>query len=147
MINPSKYIRKAYLQLLSGLTSGSVPVPVFDRRIPISTPTPSTRVIITSQTNSITRENKCGHSWECTIILDVITEQDISFVNSAIVDDIEEQISNAIDTWTNTGQDISIPPFTVYHTTFQSSTDFELEFDTTTIIRRVIRYVHILNGI
>lgn len=147
MVSPSKYIRKAYLQLLGGLTSGSIPVTVFDRRIPISIPIPATRVIITSQTNAIARENKCGHSWECTIILDVVTEQDISFVNSAIVDDIEEQISNAIDTWTASGEDISIPPFTVYHTTFQSSTDFELEFDTTTTIRRVIRYVHILNGI
>lgn len=148
MINPDKYVRKAYLAALGNITLGSVHIPIFDRRVPINiNPIPLTRIIISSQTKSSSSDTKCGHGWECSILLDVISEQNVSFVNTSIVDDIEEQISNQIDIWQATGDEILIPPFVCYYTKFSDSHDIELETDITTIIRKLIRYTHRLNSI
>lgn len=148
MINPDKYIRRAYLIALANISSGSVSVPVFDRRVPISVkPIPSTRIIISSQTKSIADETKCGHGWDCSILLDIISEQNISFVNTAIVDDIEEQISNMIDLWQASKGELLIPPFKCYRTAFSDSHDMDLETPTLTIIRKVIRYTHRINSL
>lgn len=147
-VNPDKYIRRAYLIALTNVSMGSVAVPVFDRRVPINIkPIPSTRIIISSQSKQAFNETKCGHGWECSVLLDIITEQNNSFVNTAIVDDIEQQISDQIDIWQAKGHDILIPPFTCYYTRFSDSHDIELETPTTTIIRKLIRYTHRLNSI
>lgn len=148
MKNPDKFVRKAYLIALSNVVMGSIPVPVYDKRVPINVkPIPTTRIILSSQTKRIDTETKCGHGWECSMLLDIISEQNISFVNTAIVDDIEEQISDLMDIWQAQGHEILIPPFVVYHTTFSDSHDIELETDTTTIIRKLVRYTHRLNSI
>lgn len=148
MVNPDKYIRKAYLIALANISSGSLSVPVFDRRVPINTkPIPALRIIISSQTKQTADETKCGHGWECTVLLDIIAEQNISYVNTAIVDDIEEQISNMIDLWQASKTELLIPPFKCYRTYFSDSHDIELETPTTTIIRKLIRYTHRINSI
>lgn len=145
-INPSKYIRKAYISAFGSVGIGSVTIPIYDRRVPISiNPIPLIRIIISSQTTRITDENKCDHGWECSILLDIITEQSISFVNSSIVDDIEEQIMTTIDLWSSNKTELQIPPFICYHTTFSDSHDIEIETPTTTLIRRLIRVTHRLN--
>jgi len=142
MLNPNKYVRKAYLTLLSGIS-----VPIFNRRIPINLTIPATYILISSQSTNISRENKCGHGWEVSVTLDIVSTQDVSFVDVGKVDDIEQEISDRLDLWTNSQTEIEIPPFVVYHTTFQNSQDFELETDTQTQLRKVVRYNHILNGI
>lgn len=143
MKNPSKYIRKAYLALLADIGT-----PIYDRRVPKDvTPIPATRVIISSQTNSPSNQTNCGRGWTCSILLDIINEQPTGYVNSATIDDIEELISNRIDLWTASHTDISIPPFTVYQTQFSDSHDIEIETQTVTIARRVIRYTHRINGL
>ena len=148
MVTPDKYIRRAYLIALANVSSGSVSVPIYDRRVPVNViPTPATRIIISSQTKQIANETKCGHGWQCSILLDVISEQNNSFVNTAIVDDIEEQISDQIDIWQAKDHDIKIPPFVCYRTLFSDSHDIEIETPTTTIIRKLIRYTHTLNSI
>jgi len=142
MLNPNKYVRKAYLTLLAGIS-----VPIFNRRIPINLTIPETYILISSQSTNISRENKCGHGWEVSVTLDIVSTQDVSFVDVGKVDDIEQEISDRLDLWTNSQTEIEIPPFVVYHTTFQNSQDFELETDTQTQLRKVVRYNHILNGI
>lgn len=148
MVSPDKHIRKAYLQYLSNITSGSLTIPVFDRRVPVSTiPIPATRIIISSQTKRANSETKCGHGWECSVLLDIISEQNVSFVNTAIVDDIEEQISDQLDIWQATHAEILIPPFKCYYTRLTDTHDIELETPTTTIIRKLVRYTHRLNSL
>lgn len=148
MKNPDKYVRKAYLAALGNITLGSVHIPVFDERVPINIkPIPLTRIIISSQDKTRDSETKCGHGWECSILLDVISEQNVSFVNASIVDDIEEQISNQIDIWQAIRNEILMPPFVCYYTKFSDSHRIVLETDTTTIIRKLIRYTHRLNSI
>ena len=147
MVNPSKYIRKAYLSALGSVGIGSVTIPIFDKRVPINVSVPPTRIIISTQTTRIADENKCDHGWECSIVLDVISEQPISFVNSSIVDDIEGQIMTNIDLWSASKAELMIPPFICYHTTYSDSHDIEIDTPTTTIIRRIIRITHRLNNI
>lgn len=143
MKNPSKYVRKAYLTLLADIGT-----PIYDRRLPKNiTPIPATRVIISSQTNSPSNLTNCGRGWTCSILLDIINEQPTGYVNSAVIDDIEELISNRIDIWTSSHTDIEIPPFTVLQTNFSDSHDVEIETPTVTISRRIIRYTHRLNGL
>lgn len=148
MVSPDKYIRKAYLNALSSITSGSINIPVFDRRMPINIkPIPQTRIIISSQTKRSSSESKCGHGWECSMLLDIISEQNVSFVNMAVVDDIEEQINDQIDLWQASHREFYIPPFVCYYTRFSDSHDIELETPTTTIIRKLVRYTHRLNSL
>lgn len=146
MLNPTKYVRAAYISLLGGISSGSMPVPIFDKLIPSSTPIPPIRILIETQTSAITAENKCGHQWLCTILLDIIYEQNTSFVNSATLDDIEQQISDIIDLWTSGRIEVAIPPFIVNHTTFAGSHSIEVQTPTLTITRRLVRYQHRLSG-
>jgi len=147
MKSPDKWIRKAYLLALGNVTIGSVNIPVFDRRVPIDIPQPETYVVISSQTKQIADENKCGHGWNCSVLLDIFSQQPTSFVNMQIVDDIEEQISDQLDIWQAKGREIYIPPFVVYHTTFSDSHDILIETPNTTIIRKLVRYNHRLNSI
>jgi hypothetical protein len=146
MITPDIPVRTAYLTILSALGIGSISVPVFVDMVPVNIdPIPNTRVIITSQTTSIDAENKCGHGWKCTILLDIINEQSKGFANRDIVDMIEQQISDLIDIWTYADGDISIAPFTVYHTTFAGSHNMDLETPTRSITRKLVRYEHRLS--
>lgn len=148
MQNPDPYIRAAYLNLFGSLTIGSVQVPVYVDEVPISvTPIPRTRILITTQTKSGVNDTKCGHEWMCSILLDIISEQQRGYVNRTIVDNIEQQISDLIDLWTLNGVELMIPPFTCYYTKAADSHSILLDTPTTTIIRKLVRYTHRLNGI
>lgn len=143
MIVPDKYIRQAYLTLL-----GDIGVPIFVDEVPQSVdPIPSPRIIITTQTKTTDGESKCGHGWRCSILLDIINEQERGFANRTVVDDIEQQVSDRIDTWTESGTDINIPPFVCYYTKFSDSHDMGLDMPTKTISRKLVRYEHRLNGL
>lgn len=144
MTNPDTPIRKAYIALLSGITSGGNPVPIFDTQVPKNIDTPLRRLILSTQTKNQSNTSKCGHNWQCSILLDIIYEQQQGYVDRGVVDDIEEQISNIIDLQ---AQDITISPFVTLNTTILDSHDMSLNTATTTIIRKLIRYQHILAGI
>lgn len=138
----AKYIRKAYIALLAGAT------PIYDMEVPKNvTPIPATRILISTQTDTQTNETKCGHDWDSTILLDVISEQQQGFVDRSVVDDIIEFILSRIDTFTLTGQDIAIAPFPVYYTKVDNITDLTLTTPTKTIVRKLIRFRHILGSV
>lgn len=139
---PDKYIRKAYYNLLSGLVSGSVAVPVYDKLVPKSVdPVPAVRVIINSITKKQADTSRAGHNWNATIELDIIAEFSNGNVNSVIVDDIEDQISTIIDL---AGPDISVDNFTVYNTQVTVAADRVMNYPTRSVHSRVVRYNHIL---
>jgi hypothetical protein len=141
MTVPDKYIRKAYFNLLSGLIIGSIPVPVYDKRVPKSVePVPPYRVIINSQTNDQANTSKGGHDWKASIELDVIAEFSLGNADSAIVNDIEQQINDLIDIQ----GDIDCPPFTIWNTQVTNPMDIVMDTKTKTIIRKILRYTHVL---
>lgn len=141
MTIPDKHIRKAYFSLFSGLTIGSVPVPVYDKRVPMSVdPVPPYRVIINSQTKEQANTSKAGHDWRATIELDIITEFSLGNADSAVINDIEQQINDLIDIQ----GDINCPPFTIWNTQVSSPVDIVMDTKTKSIIRKVLRYTHIL---
>lgn len=141
MIIPDKYIRKSYVSLLSALVIGSVPVPVYDKLVPKSViPVPAYRVIINSQTKTQANTSKAGHDWTCTIELDIIAEFSLGNANSALVDDIEQQINDLIDIQ----EDIDCPPFTVWNTTVSNPAIITMETKAVSIIRKILRVTHTL---
>lgn len=149
MVNPDKYIRAKYIALLSTVTtpngSGVLPVPVYDMMVPLSVmPIPAIRIVITTQTKAQANTTKCGHDWTCSISMDIINEEQLGFANTAILDNIEEQISDLIDL--NDG-DIDLSPFMCYNTQTHTPTDLSYKTQTKSIGRKVLRYEHQVSGI
>lgn len=149
MINPDKVIRAKYISLFTSVTtpaiSGVQHVPVYDKLVPKSVvPIPATRIVITTQTKNQANTTKCGHDWATVITLDIINEQPQGFANTAILDDIEEQISDLIDLQNG---DVDFSPFTCYNTQVHTPTDLSYETPTKSIGRKVLRFEHLISGI
>lgn len=139
MVSPDKFIRKSYATLLNG-----VGCPIYDMVLPKSNDIPQLYVLISTQTKREYQETKCGHEWDCTILLDIIGNFENGFANRAIVDDVETKILTAIDTWTFNQTDIPIPPFKVYNTMIDDSHDDYLNTPAKTIIRKLLRFRHFI---
>lgn len=144
MLSPDKYIRAKYFEYeVSTFTFY-----LFDFQVPEDfIPIPSTYVLMSTQTKQIANETKCGHGWNCSILLDIISEQQHGFLDRSIVDDIETEILTAIDTWTFIKTDIGIQPFIVYYTKVEDSRDLSVNTPTKTIVRKLLRISHILNAV
>lgn len=149
MKNPDETVRTKYISLFSTVTtpngSGVQVVPVFDKLVPKSVvPIPATRIVITTQTKNQANTTKCGHDWATVITLDIINEQSQGFANTAVLDDIEEQISDLIDLQNG---DVDFSPFICYNTQTHTPVDLSFETPTLSIGRKVLRYEHQLSGV
>lgn len=139
MKNPNIPIRQAIISLLSG---GSVPA--YYMQVPKSvTPNPSTYILLTTQTKKQVNTSKCGHDWQCSILFDIVDQQLQGFISGVTVDNIEQNISDALDLQNG---DISLTGFTIYNTQIQDSHDIILDTKTHTINRRLVRYQFIVSG-
>jgi len=104
MVNPDKYIRKAYVDLCKTFLSTT-----WEAGIPISvTPIPPLYILITNQTRNETEVSKgvvdddgnltnSTKEWLCTITIDINRVQPKGNYGSAQVDDLEQQIMNVIE--------------------------------------------------
>lgn len=130
MKNPDKYIRKAFLDALQPLSYG-----VYDKRVP-KTVSPSQYIVISSQTQLDNQLGRACKVQDCTIVLDLFVIQVLSYVKSAAIDDMWENVKNAIN------------PSTIHIAGFQlndihvDGTPRPLDFDTDTqsILRKGITY-------
>jgi hypothetical protein len=140
---PDKYIRQAYITAINAeLSANYVTCAIFETEVPKDViPIPATRMILSTQTKKQANTTKCGHDWNCTILVDIISEQNQGFSDKSITEDLEELVNNAIDI---SPSDLLIPPFIVYNTQVLSSNDMGLETPTKTINRKVVRFQHIL---
>lgn len=140
MVSPDKFIRKAY-----SINLANIGCPIYDMVVPKSViPVPDIYVLITTQTKSPYQTTKCGHEWDCSVLLDIVCHFDQGFYNRIVIDDIETNILTAIDTWTFNKTDISIPPFRVYNTEIGDSHDMSLDTPTKTIARKLLRFRHFM---
>lgn len=142
MVNPDSYIRKAYGQLLSGIGC-----PIYDMVVPKDKELLPLYVLISTQSKRPYETTKCGHEWDCTILLDIIATFQNGFADRAVVDDLETKILTAIDTWTFEQTDIAIPPFRVYNTEIDDSHDDYLVTPSKTIVRKLLRFRHFINSV
>lgn len=133
MTNPDGFIRLAYLSL-------GISVPIYVDEVPVNITVPANRVILSTQTKRSDSTSQCGHTWDCSILLDIICEQQRGFSNRDVVDNIEQEILSAVDT-----QDFGIPPFIVEYTNIQDAHSSNLETPTKTITRKLLRVTHKLN--
>jgi len=145
MVNPDPNIRKAYIAAFAGIQYNSVDVPTYDSQVPKDAAIAPIRIMLSTQTKTQHNTNKCGHNWQCSILLDIVYEQQQGYVDRAVVENIEQQISDIVDL---IGQnDLAIPPFAVLNTQMLNSNDIITQTPTTTVTRKLIRYQHILQGI
>jgi hypothetical protein len=134
MTNPDIAIRTAYCAL-------PLSAPIYVDEMPINIkPIPDARVLISTQTKTPRSATNCGHTWECSILLDIIYEQQRGYSNRDVVDLIEQEILTAVD-----NQQFSIPPFAITYTTIQEAHSSNLDTPTKTISRKLIRITHKLN--
>jgi len=137
--NPNKYIRKKYIQLLSGIG-----VPLYDKNLPSDIDTPKTYVLIQTQTKTEVNRTKCDKLWRSDTTIDIYTRDKRGAANSAILDDLEESITAQIAPDVNT--DIQFDNFKTYNTFTSQPQDAPMQTPQETILHRVLRFQHIVGA-
>lgn len=137
MVNPDKYIRKAYVDMCNEF------VTTWEAGVPKNIiPVPPTYAIISNQTRNPTERSKCGYEWMCSITVDINHVRNVGYFGSAIVDDIEESIINVLES-----DQLVVPGFVVKQTRFIQSQPLTASSSTQTITRKVLVYEHWLNNV
>ena len=89
IINPKKYIRKAIIDALPDYV-------VFDTSVPIDAPYPDTYITIDNINLSPTEVTKTCFEWNCDLYINLWQVQEKGFVSSVSVEDMEEDVLNAV---------------------------------------------------
>jgi len=70
---PDKWIRKAVHTAINNMVVDGNTIPCYDTRTPTKNTQSKFYVIMSTQTNSVLKLNKCEDFWESSILLDIIT--------------------------------------------------------------------------
>jgi hypothetical protein len=95
---PDKWVRKAISDVLNNLNVDGEIIKCFDTRVTGSY-TPDKYILMTTQTNSVDKANKCEWRWESSILLDFFTKYDRSGNTGSrleldnILDEAREQLN------------------------------------------------------
>lgn len=144
MLNPDKYIRKAYVDLCKVFLPNT-----WEAGVPINiTPAPTLYALITNQTRNETEISKgiedelnSSKEWLCTITVDLNRVQPKGFYGSAPLDDLEQSIVNVIE-----GVGIVVPGFVVKSTRLVQAQPLTGTNSTQTITRKIFTYEHWLSN-
>lgn len=144
MVNPDKYIRKAYIDMCNAF------LPTWEAGVPKTvSPIPAIYGLITNQTRNQTEESKgiegepdSNNEWLCTITIDLNRVQPSGYFGSAPLDDIEQNIANIVE---NDG--LVVPGFIVKETNLILSQPLTGSTSTQSITRKIITYEHWLNNV
>jgi len=125
--NPSKYIRKAVYDIVNTY------YPCFDMEI-TGNKAPNTYVLMTSQSKTVDKANKCEYRWECSLLLDIVTVYKGAGNTGSRVkgDDAEGVIYELI-------KNINITGYEVVNRTFSFPDSLSLKTPTENIFRNFIR--------
>lgn len=69
---PDKWVRKAVSELLDGITVDGNLINCFDTRV--SNNNLNYYILMSTQTNQVSKTNKCEHFYESSILIDVVTK-------------------------------------------------------------------------
>jgi len=138
-LNPNKYIRQAYIQALSVATG----LNVWHKKVPKTVnPIPKQYLLLDSQTKNETVKAKLDYfEWLATLDLQIYNYNPKGFTDTEKVDNIEEIVIETIRV-----NGISIPNFSNKNVDILDSIDLDLETDTNSIDRRIIKFEHWLYG-
>ena len=91
---PNKWVRKAVRDAIHNITVDGVDIPCFSGR---ASNTYDFYTLLTTQTNTENKANKCESWWECSILIDIVTIYNGTNnpANRSFLDDITDAIRNA----------------------------------------------------
>lgn len=124
--NPNKPIRAAIISAITG-------IPVWHKKVPKNVSRPTRYILLTSQAKRTIELSKCGWEWSASINIDIIQINSQGYSNAAPIDDIEQQVINAVQGLTVAGWDLK-------GIELVDSNDLDLETDDESIERRVLTY-------
>jgi len=139
ILNPNKYIRKAYIDALEAATG----LKVWEDRMPKTvTPIPKQYLLITNQTKNETANAKnesefyqlTYFEWLCTCDIQIFNINAKGYSNTEVVDNIEEIVISIIR------NGVAIPDFYNKDTRILESLDLPLETTTQSVDRRVVKF-------
>jgi hypothetical protein len=131
MINPDKHIRKYFATTLNGQIVDGKVITVHDYRSPFNS---DAYILMINQSMTPNRDNKCDIvSWNCFIVLDVVTVFSNISGSRLLADNIKEMVMNET-------QSISIDNFSVDNVNITYPDDLSLITSTQTIFRKLINY-------
>ncbi len=96
---PDKYIRQAIFSAINNIVVDSNTIPCYDYRVTGANKSPH-YVLMTTQTNTVSKANKCEFQWQSTILLDIVT----TYSNSSnlgsrlLADNICDRVRDLTDT-------------------------------------------------
>lgn len=130
MQEPSKYIRQYFYNAFANMVVNGKTVNVYDTHTPNND---DALIILSTQTGSNDRIDKCSITKNRTIEIQVITRFKGNTGSRLLLDDILEEIQNRV-------QNIQVNNFTVQDWDVQFTQDFATTNTTETIFRKIINY-------
>lgn len=125
MLNPDKYVRKAFIDALTVSTG----LPVWENGIPRDQVLPDRYIILHSQTKQPFSNAKGCFEWLSTIVLDLNSVNEKGFQDMLPINDLEETVLNT---------SITVPNFKVRYLNLINSQPLNAETPTQTINRQVL---------
>ena len=120
-INPDKYIRKAIYDLLNNIVVSGKTIKCFDARV-FGNQDVEQYIVLTNQTKSIDKTNKCEYRWQATVLIEIYTRDSSSRV---FLNDIEQAVNDLLNPKITVENYDVITQDITYTTQLESFTDTE----------------------
>jgi hypothetical protein len=120
-INPDKYIRKAIYDLLNNIVVSGKTIKCFDARV-FGNQDVEQYIVLTNQTKSIDKTNKCEYRWQATVLIEIYTRDSSSRV---FLNDIEQAVNDLLNPKITVENYDVITQDIIYTTQLESFTDTE----------------------
>ena len=97
---PDKYIRKAIYDAINGIIIDGNTILCYDSRV--SGKANDNYVILSTQTNDVSKRNKCEYQWQSSILIDIVTRYKLSGNTGSrlLADNILDAVRNATNNLT-----------------------------------------------
>lgn len=97
--NPSKYVRRAFFDVLNNITVSGNQIPCYTRRV-TGTTVPKHYILLQAVGNSENKYTKCADRWNTTITIETLTTFPATgnTGSEVLLDDIVEQVINLEET-------------------------------------------------
>lgn len=138
--NPDKYIRKAIFNLLNDIEVSGKVVKCFDSRITANAKQLN-YILMTAQTKSIDKANKCEYRWNTSIMIEIFTKTSSqgNTGSRVLLNDIEQVVSDLLLA------EFSVDNYTIVTKDLGFNTQLETITDTENIFRSFLTLELTLN--
>jgi len=133
-VNPDKEIRKSVFTLTNDIVVSGKTIKTFDSRVTGNADL-NEYILLTAQTKEVDKGNKCGYSWETSLLIEIYTRT-TSAGNSGsrvLLNDIEERVMTLLN------PKITVAGFTTVTQNISYENQLETVTDTHNIFRSFLR--------